>query len=61
MNKKRFQYDFITVMLKFLFFYKKEKSLLSKTIILNGGLGRDRTSDTWIFSPLLYQLSYRAL
>ena len=27
---------------------------------LNGGLGRDRTSDTWIFSPLLYQLSYRA-
>ena len=27
----------------------------------NGGLGRDRTSDTWIFSPLLYQLSYRAL
>jgi hypothetical protein len=25
--------------------------------ILNGQ-GRDRTGDTWIFSPLLYQLSY---
>jgi hypothetical protein len=23
------------------------------------GVGRDRTGDTWIFSPLLYQLSYR--
>jgi hypothetical protein len=23
------------------------------------GVGRDRTADTWIFSPLLYQLSYR--
>ena len=22
------------------------------------GQGRDRTADTWIFSPLLYQLSY---
>ena len=26
-----------------------------------GGLGRDRTADTRIFNPLLYQLSYRAL
>ena len=25
-----------------------------------GGLGRDRTIDTRIFNPLLYQLSYRA-
>ncbi len=24
-----------------------------------GASGRNRTSDTWIFSPLLYQLSYR--
>ncbi len=24
----------------------------------NGGSGRNRTADTWIFSPLLYQLSY---
>ncbi len=26
----------------------------------NGGEGRDRTADTGIFSPLLYQLSYLA-
>ena len=26
---------------------------------LNGGSGRNRTSDTGIFSPLLYRLSYR--
>ena len=26
----------------------------------NGGSGRNRTADTWIFSPLLYRLSYRA-
>ena len=25
-----------------------------------GGLGRNRTIDTRIFNPLLYQLSYRA-
>jgi hypothetical protein len=25
-----------------------------------GGLGRSRTADTRIFSPLLYQLSYQA-
>ena len=27
---------------------------------LRGGSGQNRTGDTWIFSPLLYQLSYRA-
>jgi phosphoglycerate dehydrogenase-like enzyme len=27
----------------------------------NGGLGRNRTADTRIFSPLLYQLSYQAV
>jgi hypothetical protein len=26
-----------------------------------GGVGRDRTGDTWIFSPLLYRLSYRTI
>ncbi len=26
----------------------------------NGGLGRNRTTDTRIFNPLLYRLSYRA-
>ena len=25
-----------------------------------GGLGRNRTTDTRIFNPLLYRLSYRA-
>ena len=25
---------------------------------VNGGPGRNRTNDTWIFSPLLYRLSY---
>ncbi len=29
-------------------------------ILINGGSGRNRTADTRIFSPLLYQLSYRA-
>jgi hypothetical protein len=28
---------------------------------LFGGLGRNRTTDTRIFNPLLYQLSYRAI
>jgi hypothetical protein len=28
---------------------------------LNGGQGRNRTTDTRIFNPLLYQLSYLAL
>ena len=28
---------------------------------LFGGQGRDRTGDTRIFSPLLYQLSYLAI
>ena len=29
-------------------------------LVLNGGQGRNRTTDTRIFSPLLYQLSYLA-
>ena len=28
---------------------------------LVGGLGRNRTTDTRIFNPLLYQLSYQAM
>jgi hypothetical protein len=28
--------------------------------LLSGGLGRNRTTDTRIFNPLLYQLSYQA-
>ncbi len=27
----------------------------------NGGLGRNRTTDTRIFNPLLYRLSYQAV
>jgi len=29
-------------------------------VCIFGGLGRNRTIDTRIFNPLLYQLSYRA-
>ena len=28
---------------------------------LYGAFGRDRTADTWIFNPLLYQLSYKGI
>ena len=28
--------------------------------VLTGGLGRNRTTDTRIFNPLLYRLSYQA-
>ena len=40
------------------------RAFLSNSIgywLVFGGLGRDRTADTRIFNPLLYQLSYRAL
>ncbi len=33
----------------------------SKHLAKNGASGRSRTNDTWIFSPLLYQLSYRGI
>ena len=39
---------------------KKKKSEFSPISIVFGGQGRDRTGDTRIFSPLLYQLSYLA-
>lgn len=35
-------------------------SRLLGTLVKLGGLGRNRTTDTRIFNPLLYQLSYRA-
>ena len=31
-----------------------------QAVDLDGGLGRNRTTDTRIFNPLLYQLSYQA-
>jgi hypothetical protein len=34
--------------------------LLISLVGMNGGQGRNRTTDTRIFSPLLYQLSYLA-
>ena len=38
--------------------HRKNHSFLSGYISSNGGPGRNRTNDTWIFSPLLYRLSY---
>jgi hypothetical protein len=38
----------------------QKKSLVLQGI-QEGGSSRDRTSDTRIFNPLLYQLSYRAM
>ena len=38
----------------------KTKNLQHKSRQKNGGKDRDRTGDTRIFSPLLYQLSYPA-
>ena len=42
---------------------RNEKTVVSlrRQRFLFGGLGRNRTTDTRIFNPLLYQLSYRAL
>jgi hypothetical protein len=41
-------------------FMKKPRKLCSLRGFLFGGLDWNRTSDTRIFNPLLYQLSYRA-
>lgn len=35
-----------------------KKPLSNTEGLLGGGDGRNRTADTWIFNPLLYQLSY---
>ena len=43
---------------------KKPKTKIANTLIHNAlavifrGAGKNRTADTWIFSPLLYHLSY---
>lgn len=39
---------------------KNPKNLPILGVLNAGGLGRNRTIDTRIFNPLLYQLSYRA-
>jgi hypothetical protein len=46
------------------FFWIKEKTherFLNRSCVFSSGSGRNRTADTRIFSPLLYQLSYRAV
>ena len=40
---------------------RKTPQFLAELRCLSGGLGRNRTTDTRIFNPLLYQLSYRAI
>jgi hypothetical protein len=35
-------------------------SVKNQGLSCSGGLGRNRTTDTRIFNPLLYQLSYQA-
>jgi hypothetical protein len=40
--------------------HKKPRNQLIVTGFF-GGVGRDRTADTRIFSPLLYRLSYRTI
>ena len=40
---------------------KKIVAFKRRLPLLYGGQGRDRTGDTRIFSPLLYQLSYLAI
>ena len=39
---------------------KENPSNIADARVWIGGLGRNRTIDTRIFNPLLYQLSYRA-
>ena len=41
--------------------YPVELRARLKFNIINGGFGRNRTTDTRIFSPLLYRLSYEAI
>jgi hypothetical protein len=40
---------------------KNPEAIITPGFLLWGGVGRDRTADTRIFSPLLYRLSYRTI
>ncbi len=40
---------------------KTPDSVKNQGLSCSGGLGRNRTTDTRIFNPLLYQLSYQAV
>ena len=41
--------------------YKKKQAVFTVCFLQYGGWGRNRTADTRIFNPLLYQLSYPAI
>ena len=41
--------------------WQQIRLILGQLIVFSGGQGRNRTTDTRIFSPLLYQLSYLAV
>ena len=38
--------------------YKRKTTLHISVRLFSRGAGKNRTADTWIFSPLLYHLSY---
>ncbi len=40
---------------------KPPQTFICRGFGIHGGLGRNRTTDTRIFNPLLYQLSYQAV
>ena len=40
---------------------QKKQAVFTVCFLLHGGWGRNRTADTRIFNPLLYQLSYPAI
>ena len=51
----------LTILFCYIFKYIFIKKILSITTKYFGGSNWNRTSDTRIFSPLLYRLSYRAI
>ena len=50
-----------TTVLKLYFIGGAVSSTFAKHCVFIGGSGRNRTTDTRIFNPLLYRLSYRAI
>jgi hypothetical protein len=40
---------------------KMQKACIAASLMNTGGPGRNRTTDTRIFNPLLYRLSYQAI
>ena len=60
LNHLFFKGQAITYYYNMIYCILTEKKQASACFCLNGGLGRNRTNDTRIFSPLLYRLSYAA-